>query len=323
MTKICTTAILHCDRPGCAQFSENMTADVQYAIDKRESLGLGKQLILHGNLSTTAQDFFTAYGRPSTSFSAEYALQCCMILKRTLGGNFDIFAVSGESTALSAPLDNPFKTNWREGLYLFNFFSTAFDPRAWTMVVFWKENLGREPQLITPENEGGDETSCPSPTKFFDDPDVPTKWTSRTSKTSWTARTAWPTTRMASSSIICCDRERVGHESASRERLPPRPSPPEPQLIPIPLKNNNNNHPPLNKNGDGLDRVSEFTVMRKFHWNHKLNLWLLQKLRTFQKWIPHHQQLDHHHQLNREVAQEETRDLDRKSEYLHFHLRRT
>ena len=54
-----------------------------------------------------------------------------------------------------------------------NFFSTAFDPRAWTMVVFWKENVGRKPQLITPENEGGDETSYPSPPKFFDDPDVP------------------------------------------------------------------------------------------------------------------------------------------------------
>ena len=54
----------------------------------------------------------------------------------------------------------------------FNFFSTAFDPRAW-MVVFWKENMERQPPLITPENEGGDETNYPSPPKFFDDPDVP------------------------------------------------------------------------------------------------------------------------------------------------------
>ena len=41
------------------------------------------------------------------------------------------------------------------------------------MVVFWKENLGRQPQLITPENEGGDETNFPSPPKLFGDPDVP------------------------------------------------------------------------------------------------------------------------------------------------------
>ena len=40
------------------------------------------------------------------------------------------------------------------------------------MVVFWKENLGCQPHLITPEN-GGDETSYPSPPTFFDDPDVP------------------------------------------------------------------------------------------------------------------------------------------------------
>ena len=57
----------------------------------------------------------------------------------------------------------------------FNFSSTAFDPRAWTLVVFWKENLGRQPQLITPENEGGDNTNYPSPPNvtFLDDPEVP------------------------------------------------------------------------------------------------------------------------------------------------------
>ena len=57
----------------------------------------------------------------------------------------------------------------------FNFFSTAFDPRGWPTVAFWKEILGRQPQLITPENEGGDETSYPSPPTltFVDDPDVP------------------------------------------------------------------------------------------------------------------------------------------------------
>ena len=31
------------------------------------------------------------------------------------------------------------------------------------MVVFWEENLGRQPQLITLENEGGDETKFPPP----------------------------------------------------------------------------------------------------------------------------------------------------------------
>ena len=43
------------------------------------------------------------------------------------------------------------------------------------MVVFRKEDSGRQPHLITPENEGGDETNCPSPPTFtfFDNPDVP------------------------------------------------------------------------------------------------------------------------------------------------------
>ena len=43
------------------------------------------------------------------------------------------------------------------------------------MIVFWKENLGRQPQLIILENEGGDETNYPSPPAFtfFDDPNVP------------------------------------------------------------------------------------------------------------------------------------------------------
>ena len=67
-----------------------------------------------------------------------------MFLWCTLGGDFDIFAASGESTAWV-----PFwKTRSRPiGVRVcpvapFDFFSTAFDPRAWTMVVFWKEDSG-------------------------------------------------------------------------------------------------------------------------------------------------------------------------------------
>ena len=87
----------------------------------------------------------------------------------------------------------------------FNFFSTAFDPRAWTMVVFWKENVGRQPQLITPENEGRDETSSPSPPKFFDDPDVPFGPCGPPAPLGprGPPGSTWPTIRMASSSITC------------------------------------------------------------------------------------------------------------------------
>ena len=100
-----------------------------------------------------------------------------MLLQGTLGGDFDIFAANGESTAWAIL----WRTRSRpigERVCLvaqFNSFSTAFDPREWTMVVFWKEDSGRQPRLITQENEGGDETSPPSPLRFtfFDDPDVP------------------------------------------------------------------------------------------------------------------------------------------------------
>ena len=128
----------------------------------------------------------------------------------------------------------------------FNFFSTALDPRAWTMVVFWKENLGRQPKLITPENEGGDETSYPSPPKFFDDPDVPFGPSGPPEQPRPPGPPGppglppgWPPAPSHSG-----DRQRVGPESTSRERLPLRPSPPEPQLIPTPMNGGDDDHSP-------------------------------------------------------------------------------
>ena len=88
-----------------------------------------------------------------------------MILQGTLGDNVDIFTASGESAAwvlLWKTRSRPIGVKVCPVAHL-NFFSTAFDPRAWTMVVFWKENLGRQPQLITTENEGDDKTNYPSP----------------------------------------------------------------------------------------------------------------------------------------------------------------
>ena len=99
-----------------------------------------------------------------------------MLLQGTLGHDFDIFAASSESTAwvlLWKNRSRPFGV--RVCLIAeFDFFSTEFGPREWTLVVFWKEHSGRQLRLITPENEGGDETRSPSPPRFtfFDDPDV-------------------------------------------------------------------------------------------------------------------------------------------------------
>ena len=116
------------------------------------------------------------------------------------------FAASGETTAwvlLWRPRSRPIGVRVCPVAQL-HVFSTASDPQKWTMVVFWKEVSGRRPQLIVPENGGGDETNYPSPPNFtfFDDPDVPIgpcgpPWTSGTS---WTA---WNFARMASRPIAC------------------------------------------------------------------------------------------------------------------------
>ena len=143
-----------------------------------------------------------------------------MILQGTLGGNFPILAASGESTVWVLL----WKTRSRPiGVRVcrvaqFNYFSTALDPRAWTMVVFWKEILGRQPQLITLEKKGG-ETYYPSPPKFFDDLDVPFGLRGPQEPPGPPAPSP------------AGDGERVKPRSSSRERQPPRPSQLEPQLI--------------------------------------------------------------------------------------------
>ena len=71
-------------------------------------------------------------------FLSNMHFQCYTILEGTLGGNFDIFTASGESTAwvlLWKPRSRPIGVRVCP-VAQFNFFSTAFDPRAWTVVVF-------------------------------------------------------------------------------------------------------------------------------------------------------------------------------------------
>ena len=107
----------------------------------------------------------------------------------------------------------------------FNFFSIAFDPHEWTMVVFWKETSGRQPTLSTPENERGYDSNYPSPPNvtFFDDPDRQVRLVYRQDGLQLPSPAS--------------GRERVETGNTSRERLHPhpRPSPPEPQLTPIPM----------------------------------------------------------------------------------------
>ena len=160
-----------------SRLQKNLTADVQHANNKCESLGPGQKLIHHGRPPAIAATFSPHMAFFRRLVFPNMHFQCCMLLQGTLGGDFDIFAASGESAAWVLLWKNRSRPTGVRVCPVahFNFFSTAFDPRAWTMVVFWKEDSGRQLPLITSENEGGDETSSTSPPKFtsFDDPDVP------------------------------------------------------------------------------------------------------------------------------------------------------
>ena len=127
-----------------------------------------------------------------------------------------------------------------------DFFSTAFDPRGWTVVVFWKEDSGRQPQLITPENERGDETSSPSPPKFtfFDDHDIPLGPSPPPGPQDPPGLPPrWPPAPPPAGGRER-EKDRVEAEDASRERSRPRSPPREPQLDPIPVSDGDDDQPP-------------------------------------------------------------------------------
>ena len=163
-----------------------------------------------------------------------------MLLQGTEGGNLDIFAASDASTAwviLWKTRSRPIGVRVRP-VAQFSFFSTAFDPRVWTMVVFWKENSGHQPRLIIPENEGGDETNYPS---------LPSNFHFLISLMILTFPLVHevhhflnlrhlPDLRQGGLQLhhlLVVERARTG--DTPRERLHPRSEQQEPQLIPIPM----------------------------------------------------------------------------------------
>ena len=147
----------------------NLTADVQHAINKCESSGPAQQLILHGNSSAIAATFshhmailrrFFFYRICISSAACCFRASSVAILTSLQPA---VNLLPGCSSG--KPVQRPFGVRVCPVAQL-DFFSPAFDPRAWTTVVFWKEDSGRQLPLVTPENEGGDETSSPSPPKF-------------------------------------------------------------------------------------------------------------------------------------------------------------
>ena len=205
-------------------------------------------MTIHGNTSAIAKDFSPHVSVLRHHFLPNMQFECCVILQVTLGGNFDISAASGESTAwvlLWKTSSRPLRVRVCP-VAQFNFFKTALDPRAWTLDVFRKENVGRQPQLIKPEIEGGDNTNyqSPPPVTFFDDSEVPFGQQGPQPPAPPEPHQppgppgppgippGWPPAPSPAGG-----RQIIETGNTSRERLHPhpRPSPPEPQPFPIPM----------------------------------------------------------------------------------------
>ena len=153
--------------------------------------------------------FFTAHGSPSTSSFAEFTLP---VLYDSLGHQWwQFWHLYGQRwiLCLGAPLENPFKTNWREVLSCSPI--QLFQHRTWServdngCVLERKFGTSASPDYTWKRRRKWDQLSVSVSAKilWWSWCSFWTKWTSRTSWTSWTARSTWPTTRMASSSIAC------------------------------------------------------------------------------------------------------------------------
>ena len=71
--KLQNLALLTITGPALRNYPKNMTKDVQHALDKRESLGSGKELVLHGDPSAIARDFSPHMSVLRRHCFAEYA----------------------------------------------------------------------------------------------------------------------------------------------------------------------------------------------------------------------------------------------------------
>ena len=97
-----------------------------------------------------------------------------MILHGTVGSNFDIFAASGESTAwvlLWKTRSRPIRVRGCP-VAKFGFSAPHLIRERGQWLCSGKKKSGRQLQLITLENERGDDTDYPSSPIFFHDPDA-------------------------------------------------------------------------------------------------------------------------------------------------------
>ena len=128
----------------------DLQAVYRNAINKFESLGSGRQLILHGNASAIARDFFPHmavlrrhFCRMCISNAVCYFKALSVTISTSLRPVVHPLLGCSSGKHRSRPIGVRVCPETQ-----CDFFSTAFDLREWTLVVFWKEDSGRQLRLI-------------------------------------------------------------------------------------------------------------------------------------------------------------------------------
>ena len=139
------------------------------------------------------------------------------------------------------------------------------------MVAFWKEILGRQPQLITPENEGGDETNYPSLPNFSDDPDVPFGRGGPPEPSEPPGPPGVPPRWPPAPSLLVRKKKWNPERTHVRGYLCDLHNPSLNLFRFLRVMTTIISHLKKKDNGDGLGRVSEHILLHKRHRNHKFN----------------------------------------------------
>ena len=312
--------------------------DVQHALNTCELMGSGKQLILHGNPSALAGNFSPHITVLRRHLLLYMEFQWCMILQGTLGSNFNIFAASGESTA--------WVLHWK----------TRSRPIGVRLCPVAQFNFS-VPHLIRARGQwlySGKKVCDVSPswlhlrTKEEIIPIIHLRqlYTVMILKFPWvrkvhSLRHAFP--NLTSRQILLMyhqddlqlhhllveEKERKQETNCVSDcvRDLHRPSL---NLFPfqwVMTKMMMISHHKEKSKDNGLDLMSECILTNECRRNHKFNLWILQNLmmkyqmRILRLLVPHHHQLDYHHQLNKGIVPEGSKDLGHVSEYIHVHPR--
>ena len=98
--------------PVLSSLPKHLTADVQHVMNTCESLGPGQQLILHRNPSAITATFSPHMAILSMTFFCQTCISSAAFYFREPSGAI----LTSLRPVVWVSLENPFQTNWREGL---------------------------------------------------------------------------------------------------------------------------------------------------------------------------------------------------------------